>query len=95
MTILTGLWEFCFISNYKYVNLLSNEFLETKTHVWSSEYNLSYILPWKLSYIFYAEYGAYADREYMISKDDWSRVIEGTHAIFCAFFFRYLVYIIK
>ena len=36
--------------------------------------------------IFYAEYGGYADREYMTYTDDWSRVIEGTHAIFCGLF---------
>lgn len=92
MTILTGLWEFSFITNYRYVNVLSENFIKTKTHVWKSEYNISYILPWRLAYIFYAEYGAYADREYMVYKDDWSRVIEGTHAIFCAFFCLLCVY---
>ena len=86
LTILTGIWEFSFITHYKYVNSLSRKLIETNTHVWSSNYDISYILPWKLSYIFYAEYGAYADREYMITKDDWSRVIEGSHAIFCAIF---------
>ena len=34
----------------------------------------------KLARIFYAEYGAWADREYMVSSDDWSRTIEGSHA---------------
>jgi len=92
MTILTGLWEFSFITHYTYVNSLSRQFIETKTHVWQSEYSLSYILPWKLAYIFYAEYGAYADREYMTAKDDWSRVIEGTHALFCAFFSLLCIY---
>ena len=86
LTILTGIWEFCFITNYKYVNSLSQHLIETKTHVWTNSYDLSYILPWKLSFIFYSEYGAYADREYMIVKDDWSRVIEGSHAILCGLF---------
>ena len=58
MTILTGIWEFSFITNYKNVNLISTNFIETKTHVWTTKYDLSYILPWKLAYIFYAEYGA-------------------------------------
>ena len=85
-TILTGLWELSFITHYRYVNELSRTLISSKKHVWTSNYNISYILPWKLAYIFYAEYGAYADREYMVRKDDWSRVIEGTHAIFCALF---------
>ena len=40
----------------------------------------------KLSPIFYAEYGAYADREYMNRHDDWSRVIESSHSLFCGVF---------
>ena len=36
--------------------------------------------------IFYAEYGAWADREYMSTTDPWSHTIEGTHALFCAVF---------
>ena len=44
------------------------------------------ILPWKTSFIFYSEYAAYADREYMSDKDDWSIIIEGSHALFCAVF---------
>lgn len=85
-TILTGFWEFSFITHYKYVNNISRTLIASDEHVWSSKYNISYILPWKMAYIFYAEYGAYADREYMVIKDDWSRVIEGTHALFCALF---------
>ena len=47
---------------------------------------MSYILPWKLSVIFYGEYGAYADREYMLWGNNWSRIIEGSHATLCGFF---------
>jgi hypothetical protein len=86
MTILTGLWEISFISDYKSTNLYSTELLKNKTHVWTNNYDLTYVLPWKLSHIFYAEYGAYADREYMTIRNDWSRIIEGTHAIFCGLF---------
>ena len=85
-TILTGLWELSFITHYKYVNKLSQSLISTHTHVWTTPYDISYILPWKLASIFYAEYGAYADREYMVRNDDWSRAIEGTHALFCALF---------
>ena len=86
MTILTGIWEISFISNYKQVNNYSNELINSRSHVWNNEYDITFVLPWKLSYIFYAEYGAYADREYMITVNDWSRIIEGTHAIFCGLF---------
>jgi len=86
MTILTLIWEVSFICNYKKTNILSANLIKNKEHVWNNMYDFSYILPWKLSHIFYAEYGAYADREYMTIRNDWSRVIEGTHAIFCGLF---------
>ena len=40
----------------------------------------------RLSPIFYAEYGAYADREYMRLNHDWSRIIEGRMLYFVAYF---------
>ena len=86
MTILTFIWEVSFISDYANVIGVSKSLLETKTHVWTNGYNVSYILPWKVARIFYGEYGAYADRDYMNMSDDWSRVIEGTHAMFCGTF---------
>ena len=86
MTILTFIWEVSFISDYSNVSEVSHTLLDTKTHVWTNGYNLSYIFPWKVARIFYGEYGAYADRDYMNSEDDWSRIIEGTHALFCGIF---------
>ena len=74
------------ISNYDNVSNYSNTLIRHKEHVWTNKYSILYILPWRLSEIFYAEYGAYADREYMLLHNDWSRIIEGTHAIFCGFF---------
>ena len=82
-TILTMIWEISFIYQYDTVIQLSDEYIKHKEHVWTNEYNLSYILPWKLSNIFYAEYGAYADRQYMIKYNNWSWVIEGSHALMC------------
>ena len=61
-----------------------HKLITNKEHVWTNQYSLSYVWPWKLSKIFYAEYGAWADREYMSLTDDWSHTIEGTHALFCA-----------
>ena len=86
LTVLTMIWECSFIYNYKKINVLSTELVENNTHVWTNDYDLTYLLPWKLSFIFYAEYGAHADREYMITTDNWSRIIESTHAIFCGLF---------
>lgn len=85
-TILTFVWECSFVSNYIKTSDYAKELLEDEKHVWTSKYDLSYVLPWKLSRIFYAEYAAYADREYYTNEDDWSRVIESTHAIFCGLF---------
>ena len=86
MTILTGFWEVCFVTNYYSINKLSQTFITNKEHAWTNNYTLNYIFPWNVARIFYAEYGAWADREYMVSTDDWSRTIEGSHALFCGLF---------
>ena len=91
-TILTGIWEICFIVNYNKVITLANKFLKNNEHVWTNKYNLSYLFPNKLSKIFYAEYGAYGDREYMLRKDFWSRIVEGTHCDFAGFFSLSCIY---
>jgi hypothetical protein len=83
LTILTGIWEISFIAFYSQINNISAFFIKNRKHVWFCSYDISYILPWKFARIFYAEYGAYADREYMTRVDTWSRIIEGTHAILC------------
>ena len=87
MTILTGLWELTYLSTYDSVVNTANNLIYYDHHVWTLNYDLSYILPWNLSQIFYAEYGAWADREYMSLTNGWSHTVEGTHMIFCAVFF--------
>lgn len=86
MTILTGIWEVAYVSNYNQVSHMANNLIITNTHTWTTNYDISYVLPWKLSKIFYAEYGAWADREYMSHSDDWSRIIESSHCTQCALF---------
>lgn len=87
MTILTGIWEIAFVYNYNTVSQMSQNLINTGQHVWTKPgYDFSYVLPWKLSQIFYSEYGAWADREYMSHTDDWSRVIESSHCTQCALF---------
>ena len=86
LTVLTGIWELSFILNYKKTENIAINMLLNKEHVWTNKYNISYIIPWKLSKIFYADYAAYADREYMLLNDDWYRIIEGSHALFCGLF---------
>ncbi len=86
LTILTMFWEIAYIYNDKNINEYSKYLIDNNQHVWSNRYPLQYLLPNKLAEIFYAEYGAYADREYMVTRDHWSRIIEGTHAFFCGIF---------
>ena len=86
LTILTGIWECAYVSNYEYVVNMSTSLIKNDEHVWTNNYDISYIIPWKLSHIFYSEYGAWADREYMSNSDDWSRVIESSHCTQCAVF---------
>ena len=91
-TILTGIWETFYIFNYNNVINMSSKLLQYKQHVWTNKYNLNIILPWNLSHVFYSEYGAYADREYMTNKDKWSRIIEGTHLLLCGLFSLMTIY---
>ena len=86
MTVLTGIWECSYLTNYDSIVNESKLLIQNNEHVWTNNYTLEYILPWKLAYIFYAEYGAWADREYMSNSDLWSHTVEGTHAVFCATF---------
>lgn len=92
MTVLTGIWEFAFITQYKEVHNYAEQLVQNNTHVWTTRYDLSYVNPWKLSRIFYAEYGAHADREYIALDNHWSRVIEGSHAILCGVFATLALY---
>lgn len=86
MTMLTGIWEASYLTNYDEIENIAVDLTTNHTHVWTNQYTLDYVFPWKLAKIFYAEYGAWADREYMSLSDDWSHTVEGTHAIFCAAF---------
>jgi len=85
-TILTGIWEYNYVTNRKLISKNADDLIKTNNHVWFQKYNINMILPWNTSSIFYAEYAAYADREYMSNKDDWSIIIEGSHALFCGIF---------
>jgi len=85
-TVLTGFWEVVYLSNRKEIDLYANYLIENKQTVWKNKYGLSMILPWNLSKLFYADYGAWADREYKTTKDDWSSTIEGSHCLMCGFF---------
>jgi len=93
MTVLTLIWECSFVYHYKSINVFSLNLIENHTHVWTNDYGLEYVLPWKTAFIFYGEYGAYADREYMVRANDWSRVIESSHAIFCGAFSFLVLYL--
>jgi hypothetical protein len=86
MTVLTFIWEVAFICQYKEVHNYAEELVQNNSHVWTQKYTLSNINPWKLSKIFYAEYGAHADREYIQLDNYWSRLIEGSHAGLCGIF---------
>ena len=86
MTVLTGIWESTYLVTYDSIVNTADQLILNDTHVWTNMYDLSYILPSELSHIFYAEYGAWADREYMSLNDNWSHTVEGTHLNFCAIF---------
>lgn len=85
--VLTGFWETIYISDYKYITTeLAPALVQNNSHVWTNKYSIAYVLPWQFSKIFYAEYGAHADREYMSQTDLWSHAVEGSHCAYCGFF---------
>ena len=85
---LTGIWEYIYVTKYYSVATYADTLIELHKHVWTESYPITILLPWEFSKVFYAEYAAYADREYMsrMEGDYWSRLIESSHAILCAFF---------
>jgi hypothetical protein len=85
-TVLTGFWELTFVLNYNKVADRAATLVKDSKSVWFTEYPFYYILPNYMAQIFYAEYGAHADREYMDKKDIWSRLIESSHAFVCGAF---------
>ena len=85
-TILTGIWEFFYIIEKKNVRKYSLSILSKNKYVWTEKYDLTYLQPNKFSLIFYSEYAAYADREYLVLRNDWSDLIEGTHCLLCGVF---------
>lgn len=85
-TILTGIWEVSYITLHKKTVNYAVFLINNKQRVWRNKYSISTVLPWKLAIIFYAQYAAYADREYMLMRNWWSRLIEGTHALYCGMF---------
>ena len=85
-TILTGIWEFTFIRNRNKVRRIGMKFLSRKKHVWTNIYPLSTLIPSNLAKQFYAEYAAYADREYYNLKNFWSLLVEGSHGVQCGLF---------
>ncbi|MBP02219.1 MAG: hypothetical protein CMM25_05380 [Rhodospirillaceae bacterium] len=82
-TVLTGLWEISFVMNRKQIGSTALSLLANREKVWSKKYDCEMIIPWQLAIVFYSEYAAYADREYMCRFDKWSVIIEGSHALFC------------
>jgi len=85
-TVLVGIWEYVYVSDRQTPSLEAKKLIKNNRHVWTSYYPISMVLPWNLSRHFYAEYGAWADREYMTLSDNWSKFIEGSHGIMCGLF---------
>ena len=82
-TIMTGIWETFYLCYREKVKTISHQLERNREHVWTNYYSPIKLIPSDFSLIFYSEYGAYADREYIRLRDNWSLDIEGTHALFC------------
>lgn len=86
--ILTALWEYVYVIYYEQIASYADNLVEQNKSVWTEPFPLIFVSPNLLSIIFYAEYGAHADREYMSERkgDYWSRLIESSHAFCCGAF---------
>eukprot|EP00211_Chloroparvula_japonica_P008756 CAMPEP_0119126028 /NCGR_PEP_ID=MMETSP1310-20130426/5100_1 /TAXON_ID=464262 /ORGANISM="Genus nov. species nov., Strain RCC2339" /LENGTH=179 /DNA_ID=CAMNT_0007116151 /DNA_START=190 /DNA_END=726 /DNA_ORIENTATION=- len=93
MTAITGIWEGAFLYNYEQVAADAADFIAVKKHVWTTSYDLSYILPWKFSPIMYTEYAAHGDRSYMSLTDPLSQIVETTHLLYCSVFAALCLYL--
>ena len=67
VTIITFVWEFSYIVNYDEISLYAKYLTNSKTHVWKNKYNLSYVLPWEMASIFYAEYRSFSDKTFLLA----------------------------
>ena len=85
-TVLTGIWETTYLLRRNDVIKISTDFIKNKEHAWTNRYPVSMVIPKHFSKLFYAEYGAWADREYMTDNNYWSAFVEGSHCLFCAGF---------
>ena len=87
LTVVTGIfWETSFILNYSTVSNYSLALIENNQTVWTNTYDIWNVFPNLFAILFYSTYAAWADREYMSTTDDWSKVIESSHAVFCGLF---------
>ena len=87
LTIVTGFfWETSYIANYNSIGNYSQLLIDENKTVWTEDYSIINVFPNLFAYLFYSTYAAWADREYMSTTDDWSRVVESSHAIFCGLF---------
>ena len=85
-TILTGIWEFSYIKNMKKVRRVGMKLLSKKKHIWNNLYNLKTLIPTKFAIQYYAEYGAYADREYYYLRDYKSLIIDSSSSVQSGFY---------
>ena len=90
-TVLTAFWEFIYVTEYGAIVNYAKGLLQRHEHVWTMTFPLAMVLPQNMARLFYAEYGAYADREYMTKVeyrhlDYWSRLVESSHALLCGWF---------
>ena len=84
-TILNSGWEYTYITNRHLVKKNAEQLINSNTHVWKNKYDFDMILSWRTLFIFYSEYAAYVDREYMSDKN-YCSIIEKTRALFCGVF---------
>lgn len=87
-TVLTGFWEYIYVTNYDSIANRAEWLKENHDSVWNMDYSPSNVRPDLFARLFYAEYGANSDREYQSQRrsDYWSRLVESSHAFCCATF---------
>jgi hypothetical protein len=87
-TVITGMWEYYYVTQYHSIASFARMLVTTDNSIWLMDIPIHYLSINLFAELFYAEYGANADREYISMKkgDYWSRLIESSHAFCCASF---------
>ncbi len=82
-SILVCIYEIAYLYNFKNITRNAKALIKTKNSIWFEKYDISKLLPWKFAKLFYTDYIANSDREYINNNTKYGKIIESTHLFIC------------